>query len=414
MHRLFETVILPLLEAVDARTVVEVGAGSERLTRQLLEQTNAVVHAVDPVPSPDPDAQAAGDERLVLHGDQSRSVLSGMGAVDLAILDGDPHRCTVISELRLLAADERRRGQEPPVVVVHNVGPPVPRVGLDDRTPRSGVRTAVDDFRSGDADRWRLTEVPGLRGVGVLATGRRLEGNPALCTVLNSFESTADQRADPAAERVDALEARLETLEHGLEDRLQRARAELARTRSALTGGELALSQARAELHRTDARLLALADEHDALSEHAVAAHGRLEAARGTIAQGSTRIGELEAELARQRGSAYLTAARADRLESQVSVLLEERQTIAEYVDRAVRSPAWRIGHLAVALARRLSLRHRPADSTLGPLQQRLEVSPSDLSGAGSALPAPAASDYPRWRLARGECSDPPANQIPR
>src|SRR5215217_5894712 len=122
MHRLFATVVAPVVEALAPSTMVEVGAGAGRLTRPILSSPGAAattLHAVDPRPAF--DAEEIGDGRLVLHVGRSHAVLPEIGAVDLAVLDGDPNWYTVHRELELLAAAARAAERPPPVVLVHNV-----------------------------------------------------------------------------------------------------------------------------------------------------------------------------------------------------------------------------------------------------------------------------------------------------
>ena len=640
MHRLFATVVRPLLESVNARTVVEVGAGSGRLTRRLLEETPAFVHAVDPAPSFDPDALAPGPDRLALHEDRSLCVLRGLPAIDLAILDGDPNWYTVVNELRLLAAEKRGHRDPLPVIVVHNVGWPfgrrdgyydpdaipeawrsphaalglvpghaapsadglalVPHVGLEDRLPNSGVRTALDDFLGADPERWRFTELPGLYGVGVLASQDRLAADPALMEVLDGFErveflashvgrvererivallgprptevainggsiararhagGTADEiggEAMPgadadtalsaeevgvAAERLDALQSRLELLERDRGGRLRQAEADLrdrdarlrqteadlrdrdarlrqteaelhdrdarlrqteaelhdrdARVRQTeaelhdrdarlrqtegelhdrdarlrQTEGELhdrdarlretegevrdrdarlreteaelhdrdaRLRETEGELHDREARLRELEIESKAALRDSVVVRLRFEAAQRdaersfsdlrevrercealerslaeattSIAEATTRIGDLDAELDRHREAARTAALEAERLqaarsdteqlraqlETQVAALLDERKTIGEYVDRAARSHAWRIGHRLTSLARFITFRRNRGTSAISRLQERLKWSPVELPSPEPSLPEDATPD---------------------
>jgi hypothetical protein len=232
MQRLFAAVIRPLADALACDLVVEVGAGTGQLTQRLLEQTDAVIHAVDPFPRFDPVALAADcPGRLVVHHERSLSVLYGLGPADLALLDGDPNWYTVVNELRLLAAGARRRRLAPPVIVVHNVGWPfgrrdgyhdpdtiplpwrapcdqagllpgrsrptadglslVPFVARRDHQARCGVLTAIEDFSAEDPSDWTVVDVPGLHGTAILAAAERLTASPALGPTLKRFGQAA-------------------------------------------------------------------------------------------------------------------------------------------------------------------------------------------------------------------------------
>ena len=105
MHRLFGPVIAPLIEALEPRLAIETGAGTGRLTERVLEAPGAqhlVLHAIDPVPRLDPGLLARAGERLEVHPERAMSAIGAIGAVDLALLDGDPNWYSVHSELTLL------------------------------------------------------------------------------------------------------------------------------------------------------------------------------------------------------------------------------------------------------------------------------------------------------------------------
>lgn len=253
MHRLFAAVVAPLIEAARPGTIAEVGAGAGRLTRRVLEARgaeDAVVHAIDPVPTLDPDLREAEADRLVVHAERAISVLGSIGPVDLALLDGDPNWHSVHTELRLLARTARRAERPAPLIAVHNVHWPfgrrdgyhdpdaipsplrrehtdlglvpgrrepaeaglrlVPFSAVREFEPRSGVLTAVEDFAAaGDLD-WTLVEVPGFHGVAVLAEARLLEERPAVAAALESLRSTRFLASQSRRAESARLEAELE------------------------------------------------------------------------------------------------------------------------------------------------------------------------------------------------------------
>jgi hypothetical protein len=233
VHRLFAPVIAPLVEALRPRVVAEIGAGSGRLTRRLLEAVGAapnLVHAIDPAPALDPELRAAMGGRLQVHEDRSIAVLGTIGPVDLALLDGDPNWHAVHSDLSLLARSAERADRPAPLIVVHNIHwpfgrrdgyydpaaiPPaslharselglvpgrrepsedglrlVPWVATRDFEPRSGVLTAVESFVADSELEWTTVELPGFNGVAVLAEARLLERTPALAGALRDLGSS--------------------------------------------------------------------------------------------------------------------------------------------------------------------------------------------------------------------------------
>jgi hypothetical protein len=232
VHRLFASVVAPLIEAGRPQAIAEVGAGAGRLTRRLLEApgaAEATVHAIDPAPTLDPELRQAEAVRLVVHPARGAAVLGSIGPVDLALLDGDPNWHSVHSELRLLARAARQAEREAPVVVVHHVHWPFGRrdgyhdpeaIPLPQRRehtdlglvpgrrepaaeglrltpwsavrefePRSGVLTAVEDFLAASELEWTLVEVPGFHGVAVMAEAERLRRQPALAAALEALRS---------------------------------------------------------------------------------------------------------------------------------------------------------------------------------------------------------------------------------
>jgi hypothetical protein len=232
VHRLFAAVVAPLIEATRPETIAEVGAGAGRLTRRVLEARGAdeaIVHAIDPAPTLDPDLREAEADRLVVHAERAASVLGSIGPVDLALLDGDPNWHSVHTELRLLARTAKRAERAAPLILVHNVHWPfgrrdgyhdpeaipsslrhehtdlglvpgrrepaeeglrlTPFSAVREFEPRSGVLTAVEDFLAGSDLDWTLVEVPGFHGVAVLAEAQLLEERPAVAAALESLRS---------------------------------------------------------------------------------------------------------------------------------------------------------------------------------------------------------------------------------
>jgi SAM-dependent methyltransferase len=250
VHRLFASVIAPLIEALEPRAIAEVGCGSGRLTRRLLEAQGAgeaTLYAIDPAPRLAADLIERGGDRLVVHPERAIAALGGLGPVDFALLDGDPNWHAVHSSLELLIRNAERAERAAPLVVVHHVHwpfgrrdgyydpaaiPPAqlhdhsdlgvvpgrrdpdpeglrltPFLAVRDFLPRSGVLTAIDEIvAAGDLD-WTLLEVPGFHGIGVLAEARLLAERPALTRVLEDLASSRFLGAQ--ARRAEA--ARVET-----------------------------------------------------------------------------------------------------------------------------------------------------------------------------------------------------------
>jgi hypothetical protein len=230
----WDDVIAPVLDAVAARRVVEVGALLGQHTERMLERLGPGVelHVIDPQPLFDPAEQErrfAG--RYVFHRDLSVDVLGELPPVDVAIIDGDHNWYTVLTELRLLAGVARRAGAPLPVTILHDVGWPYGRRDLyydptnvpdehkqpwrragvqpgrsplvggggglnpalahaeQEGGPRNGVMTGIDDFVAEHDEPVRVVVLPLLFGLAILVEEARLASEPALAEHLAWLES---------------------------------------------------------------------------------------------------------------------------------------------------------------------------------------------------------------------------------
>jgi hypothetical protein len=202
-------ILVPLLDAAGARSVVEIGSYEGDLTRELLEWADgaggARVTAIEPMPQPKLVELADRYPALELIRETSHRALCHIDLPDAVIVDGDHNYYTVSEELRLIG--ERARGAELPLLLFHDVGwphgrrdlffepeevpveyresiarggylfpgeaglasggLPFPRVARREGGPRNGVLTAVEDFASAHEET-RLAIVPVFFGLGVL------------------------------------------------------------------------------------------------------------------------------------------------------------------------------------------------------------------------------------------------------
>jgi hypothetical protein len=199
---------VPCLDAVGARSVIEVGAYAGDLTRLLLDwAATAGAHVVAIDPMPQPELVQLDDERpdLALVRETSLEALEHLEVPDVVIIDGDHNYYTVSEELRLIG--ERAPGDALPLLLFHDVGWPhgrrdayyVPEVipendrqplkeggglfpgergtlpgGLpykwvaaEEGGPRNGVLTAIEDFVA-VRDGVRLVLVHAFFGLGVV------------------------------------------------------------------------------------------------------------------------------------------------------------------------------------------------------------------------------------------------------
>jgi hypothetical protein len=204
----FASIIIRLLDAVAARTVVEVGADRGDFTRALLEwaaRSGGEVTAVDTEPATQLVELADAHPELNLIRKPSLEALVELPGPDAVILDGDHNYYTLNAELRLIA--ERAAGSRLPLLLLHDLGWPharrdtyyaPDRIPEDERQPvvrdamlapgepgmaaigipfkwaaereggpRNGLLTAVEDFLEG-REGLRLAVVPAFFGLGVL------------------------------------------------------------------------------------------------------------------------------------------------------------------------------------------------------------------------------------------------------
>jgi methyltransferase family protein len=213
----WESVVEPILQAVRPGVIVEIGVRNGMTTRKLLEfasQFDCSVHGVDPVPGESldlPGLEKEYGDRFSFHQEMSLEALTHIDGMDAVVIDGDHNWYTVFHELKLIekrAADEVRPF---PTVLLHDVDWPngrrdryaninaIPeeyrrierwtRNTREDRIPRVGVRTAIEDFLDEtDLDLVFETAV-GFGGVGILVPKTLLEGNDALRQALEHLGS---------------------------------------------------------------------------------------------------------------------------------------------------------------------------------------------------------------------------------
>src|SRR5919201_3195356 len=105
MYPFWDIAIAPVIEAAAAQRLLEVGALRGDTTVRLLDRLrpDAEIHVIDPEPDFDPaDHEARFPGRYVFHRDISHNVLPKLGAVDIALIDGDHNWHTVHRELHML------------------------------------------------------------------------------------------------------------------------------------------------------------------------------------------------------------------------------------------------------------------------------------------------------------------------
>ncbi|MFM8972781.1 MAG: CmcI family methyltransferase [Actinomycetota bacterium] len=233
MYPFWDPVVWPLLQAVGARRIVEIGALRGETTALMLERLgpDTELHVIDPVPEFDPaEHEAAFPGRYIFHRDLSHNVLPGLPPVDVALVDGDHNWYTVYNELRMLAERATAAGAHLPVLVLHDVGwpygrrdlyyaperipaefrQPYARKGLrpgepglldagginplhdnaiTEGGPRNGVMTALEDFLAEHPEPVRLVVLPVYYGLAIAVEERRLAEQPEVARFLDRLET---------------------------------------------------------------------------------------------------------------------------------------------------------------------------------------------------------------------------------
>jgi Methyltransferase domain len=327
MNRFWTDIIEPLARELRPKTIVEIGsdegAGTEKLLR-FCGQIGAHLHVVDPKPAYDAEVwRARWGEGLTYHLATSLSALPSIGAVDLALIDGDHNWYTVRNELELLHAAAAKAGKAFPLVFLHDVGWPYGRRDLyydpdtvppDQRrpyangglapgwsalipgggynahccnaaqedTPRNGVLTAIEDFMADHPDEDLALEiVPVLFGLGILY--RRSDiGSPlkehiegvVLAPPAQALVAIAESERIGALIDNQALVLRSELLER----RLEAAEASLVLDQTAMGQVSERLNRARGEAAHFKGAVAVKCAELDIRNTELMAARARVAA----------------------------------------------------------------------------------------------------------------------------------------
>src|SRR5215213_2348339 len=233
MQRFWETVLEPVFNAVQPKIIVEIGSDQGGNTLNLLEfcrQTGAMLHVIDSAPGYSVSKwQSEHDGHLVFHEDLSLNALPSIENFDVVLIDGDHNWYTVLNELEMIERLCDERGQQFPLVLLHDIGwpygrrdlyyepdsipdeyrkpyekkgmlPGVPDLveeggmnrhlnnALREHEPKEGVLTAVEDFLSASRYELDLLELPGIHGLGILTPRPLKQQNPNLAQFLSKLD----------------------------------------------------------------------------------------------------------------------------------------------------------------------------------------------------------------------------------
>lgn len=382
MMAFWESLLEPLIEALRPQRLVEIGADKGTTTRALLAWSDlhgATVHVVDPKPSFDVERlEREHPEAFVFHGALSLDVLPSLEGIDLALIDGDHNHYTVLNELRLLERRALEAKRLAPVVALHDIGWPYGRRDLyyvpeqipaEERRPfersglhpdsdelvedglnphlanaklpaakHSGVLGAIDDFLAESDEKWRLFEVPGQYGLGVLAVAELLEKQGRVRDLLE-----ATQEADFLREWLEAVErGRIEAeIRRGEAERAAQAAARKAPPRAGELDERLDEAERRARrLQRqrdaAEEREGTLEDELAKEKRAARALRDEVEEASERLERAARRLAELEEAAEAARGEAEQKAVALERAEAARSRLVADFEERREGLERKI------------------------------------------------------------------------------
>ena len=256
------------LDAIQARSVAEIGAYAGDLTGLLADWARGAkqIIAVDPAPQQSLLDLASKHRQLEVRAETSHEALSQMELPDALIIDGDHNYYTVSGDLELIA-ERTASNADLPLLMLHDVGWPhgrrdayydPSRIPDDQRQdlaampmvlpgepdpvsaglllltsarreggPRNGVLTAVEDFLA-DRPELRFAIVPAFFGVGVIWHPERA-GAEALAELLAAWDR------NPVLQRLEANRVHHLATSNGREVELGKLRHRLAEERGKVT-----------------------------------------------------------------------------------------------------------------------------------------------------------------------------------
>ena len=234
MIALWGPVIRPIVEAIDGRRILEIGAEHGLSTKALLNFVRSVdghLHCIDPSPEFDESSLLKDNpDHLSFYKDLSLNVIPQLPEVDVALVDGDHNWYTVFNELRLI---EQQHGSDPermPLVFLHDIGWPYARrdlyynpatipeqfrqpyaqrgIGrrkaelldsgglnctlnnaLVEGGPRNGVLTGIEDFLQASELDYLFINLPLYFGLGIMVVAERVATNPTLKREMDDLQA---------------------------------------------------------------------------------------------------------------------------------------------------------------------------------------------------------------------------------
>ena len=269
MNRFWDNLILPIIEQINARYIVEIGSDTGINTRNILEycvNNNAHMTAIDPVPQFDVEKfKAKYGDKFEIYKELSLSRLPLLENYNVILIDGDHNWYTVYNELKII--EKKFKGKEFPLIFLHDVGWPYARRdlyynpenipeayrqpykklgmypgqpelkekgglnnGLDnsiyENTPKNGVLTAVEDFIKESNLKFSIEVVDAFHGFGILYTERK-ETKRIVKSCLEKFELSKTLEDERVKSVIYGLEVK--TQNHILQKKSKQIESQLKR-----------------------------------------------------------------------------------------------------------------------------------------------------------------------------------------
>jgi hypothetical protein len=290
MHRFWTRYIGPVIETVQPRRIIEIGAEFGWNTTHILQYCRrAGAHAdiIDPVALPSlVTVLSQFPEVHAYHSMKSVDAIPALDTPDIAFVDGDHNWRTVYTELNLLYDRALQTGATPPLILAHDCAWPYARrdmyyapeefnpvdrhkfayrgilpgqselteEGLNGHLanavheggPENGVLTGIEDFVASTTAEVTLYVLPFFNGLGIVVPKARM--TPALQSLIDSFYSGETMLETCKVLEEDGMRVRAEL-------KVQEGR--LARRTEALERARTLLAERAARIETLEAQLAA-------------------------------------------------------------------------------------------------------------------------------------------------------------
>lgn len=289
MHRFWNRYIGPVVELVQPRRMLEVGAEFGWNTRHILaycKAAGAMADIVDPAPGPGFHETLAqySEREYRYHAGKGVDIILRLDPPDVALIDGDHNWHTVYTELTLLFGRSADSKAPPPIVFLHDAAWPYARRdmyynpdsiepkyrhpyayngiipgrselteqglnghfanALHEGGPQNGVLTAIEDFVKSSSSKIFLYQLPFFNGLAILVP--KVRQSAKLKELIDGF-FTADALMD-ALKTLEAYSMAVRVDIAQIQIQLTKRTDALARARRIMTEQTEEIARLRAQL----------------------------------------------------------------------------------------------------------------------------------------------------------------------